>query len=111
MSDEITLVRTATFRAIMKQTGYLETIIYDFQYIKKEVWDSFLEREFGPNAAEVFTEKIQKDYTSVLAPERISTFQISELRERSAEQRAHERQHEERVIRMDPASKRIKRRY
>ncbi|KAF3177622.1 hypothetical protein EYR41_008733 [Orbilia oligospora] len=111
MSDDITLVRTATFRRIMKQTGYFETIIYDFQYIKKEVWDSFLEQEFGPNAADVFTEKIQKDYTSVLAPERISKFRISVLREQSAELRAQENQQEERIIKMDPASKRVKRRY
>ncbi|EGX49461.1 hypothetical protein TWF173_008554 [Orbilia oligospora] len=111
MSDEITLVRTATFRRIMKQTGYVETIIYDFQYIKKEVWDSFLEQEFGLNTADVFTEKIQKDYTSVLAPERISKLRISVLREQSADLRAQENQQEERIIKMDPASKRVKRRY
>ncbi|KAF3105253.1 hypothetical protein TWF594_004114 [Orbilia oligospora] len=108
MSDDITFVRTATFRRIMEKTGYFETIIYDFQYIKKEVWDSFLEQKFGLNAADVFTEK---DYTSVLAPEQISKFQISALREQSAELRAQENQQEERIIKMDPASKRVKRRY
>ncbi|KAF3280670.1 hypothetical protein TWF132_011493 [Orbilia oligospora] len=111
MSDDITLVRTATFRRIMKQTGYVETIIHDFQYIKKEVWNSFLEQEFGLSTADVFTEKIQKDYTSVLAPKRISEAQISVLRDQSAELRAQENQREERAVKMDPASKRVKRRY